>query len=111
MGPATEGAPAEPDAAAEVSEAPPPPPPPPPDLEVDEQAWADAPPPPPPPPPPDFQGSDEATPAGASFGGLTGPAVPDLADVSEADNPWLAELADEEAGVDDADRTRFGRRH
>ncbi len=90
---------------------PPPPPPPPTGLEVDESAWADAPP-PPPPPPPDFDtpGTESGS---ATFGGLSGPAVPeqlpDLDDQAEEDNPWLAELADEETGAEDS-RSRFGRR-
>ncbi len=87
----------------------PPPPPPPPGLEVDESTWAEAPP-PPPPPPPDFDTPGDAA---ATFGGLSGPAVPeqlpDLDEQAEEDNPWLAELADEEADAEDG-RSRFGRR-
>lgn len=94
---------------------PPPPPPPPPGLEVAEDAWATAPP-PPPPPPPDFDLPTAAeTVASADtgdggFGGLSGPAFPDLESEAEEDNPWLAELADHEAGDEDTDRSRFGRR-
>lgn len=81
----------------------PPPPPPPPGLDEADDVWADAPPPPPPPPPPVEE------PADATFGGLSGPAVPDLSEVSEDDNPWLAELSEEESGSR-RDRSRFGRR-
>jgi hypothetical protein len=35
--------------------------------------------------------------------------VPDLDEKAEEDNPWLAELADEEADAEDG-RSRFGRR-
>ena len=93
---------------------PPPPPPPPADLEVDEAAWAAAPP-PPPPPPPDFDvpAAGPDTSGGGTFGGLSGPAVPEqlpeLDEQAEEDNPWLAELADEETGAEDG-RSRFGRR-
>jgi hypothetical protein len=88
------------------ADTPPPPPPPPPGLDVDEAAWADAPP-PPPPPPPDFEAPD-AAPAGATFGGLSGPApvVPSLDD-AEGDNPWLADLDQDEPT---SGRSRFGRR-
>lgn len=93
------------------ADTPPPPPPPPADLAVDEAAWADAPP-PPPPPPPDFE-APGAEASAAAFGGLSGPAVaeqlPDLDEQAEEDNPWLAELADEETGAEDG-RSRFGRR-
>ncbi len=86
---------------------PPPPPPPPPDLEADDVDWADAPPPPPPPPP------ELDEPAPATFGGLSGPAVseqlPVLDDQAEGDNPWLAELGDEESDAEDGG-SRFGRR-
>jgi len=93
------------------ADAPPPPPPPPADLTVDEAAWADAPP-PPPPPPPDFE-APGAEASAATFGGLSGPAgsdqLPDLDEQAEEDNPWLAELADEETGAEEG-RSRFGRR-
>ena len=47
------------------------------DLEVDEAAWAAAPP-PPPPPPPDFDvPGGRARAIGGTFGGLSGPAVPE----------------------------------
>ena len=109
------------------ADTPPPPPPPPPGLDVDEAAWADAPP-PPPPPPPDFDlpgeaGAPEPVPTAepaapeagsASFGGLSGPAVPEqlpeLDEQAEEDNPWLAELSDQETDAEDSDRSRFGRR-
>jgi cell division initiation protein len=87
-------------------DAPPPPPPPPPDLEVDPSAWADAPP-PPPPPPPDLDAPGAETGSTSGFGGLAGPAVPSLDDVTEDDNPWLAELREEGEG---GERSRFGRR-
>ncbi|MET0736698.1 MAG: DivIVA domain-containing protein [Acidimicrobiales bacterium] len=115
------------------ADTPPPPPPPPPGLDVDEAAWADAPP-PPPPPPPDFDVPGEAAapapdpaPApgptaepdpetgSASFGGLSGPAVPEqlpeLDEQAEEDNPWLAELSDQETEAENSDKSRFGRRH
>ena len=106
---ATAGAGAAEDAWADTP--PPPPPPPPADMELDEAAWAAAPP-PPPPPPPDFDAPvPEADPG--TFGGLSGPAVPEqlpeLDEQAEEDNPWLAELADEETGAEDG-RSRFGRR-
>ena len=80
-----------------------------------EDAWADTPPPPPPPPPPDFD-APVADAGGGTFGGLSGPAVPavpeqlpELDEQAEEDNPWLAELSDEETGAEDG-RSRFGRR-
>jgi len=80
-------------------------------MELDEAAWAAAPP-PPPPPPPDFDAPAPEADAG-TFGGLSGPAVPEqlpeLDEQAEEDNPWLAELADEETGAEDG-RSRFGRR-
>ena len=93
---------------------PPPPPPPPPGLEVEEGAWADAPPPPPPPPDFDLPVEPAAEGAAGTFGGLSGPAVPEqlpeLDDQAEEDNPWLAELADQESDAEGGDRSRFGRR-
>ena len=41
--------------------------------------------------------------------GKHGSAEPDLDQVSEEDNPWLAELSDEDGGSR-RDRSRFGRR-
>ena len=96
------------------ADTPPPPPPPPPGPEVDEAAWADAPPPPPPPPDFDVPAEPGAEGAAGSFGGLSGPAVPeqlpDLNEQAEDDNPWLAELTDQEADAEDGERSRFGRR-
>jgi len=90
-------------------DAPPPPPPPPADFEVGAEAPVDeAPPPPPPPPPPDFDVDEPA--AASGFGGLPGPVVPSLDDVAEDDNPWLAEMREQEAGEGTAERSRFGRR-
>ena len=91
------------------ADAPPPPPPPPPGLEVDDAAWAEAPPPPPPPPPDFDHPSEQPADTAASFGGLSGPAVPDLDEAAEGENPWLAEL-DENGETKSGDRSRFGRR-